>query len=44
MYTRVSPEKKPDPYSGGKITSTQKKGSDKKQQTKKLHVRSHDTE
>ncbi len=46
MYTRVAPEKKPDPYSGGKITSTQKKTSDKehdkKQQTKKLRVRSYD--
>ena len=42
MYTRMAPEKKPDPYSGGKIPNSQKKTSTTEKKTKKLHVRSYD--
>ena len=42
MYTRMAPEKKPDPYSTGKIPNSQKKTSTTEKKTRKLHVRSND--
>ena len=42
MYTRVAPEKKPDPYIGARSPSLQKKTSTPEKQTKRLNVRSFD--
>lgn len=42
MYARVAPERKPDPYVGGKSPNLQKKTSTTEKQTKRLNVRSFD--
>ena len=42
MYTRVAPERKPDPYIGGKSPNSQKKTSTSDKQPKRLNVRSFD--
>ncbi len=42
MYTRVAPERKPDPYIGGKSPNSQKKTSTPDKQPKRLNVRSFD--
>ena len=42
MYTRMAPEKKPDPYSGGRSSNSQRKPPSTENKPKKLKVRTMD--
>ncbi len=42
MYTRMAPEKKPDPYGGGRNSNSQRKPSSAENKPKKLKVRTMD--